>query len=396
MDLFTKDARRDPFPLYEQLREIQPVLRDPRSGFWLLLDYSGCRQALGDSAGFSSNLAEFARQPTPPWMIFSDPPRHSALRSLVARAFTPKLIAKLEARIGEITSQLLTRAMNEGQMDFASGLAVPLPMYVIADIIGIPTGDWELFRSWSNDILALSETLQGREAGQAAGARFHRTQTEMGDYIDEFIARQTHALRRDLLAGLLEAGITRDELMSFLELLLVGGSETTTNLLNNAILCLLEQPGEFERLRANAAVLPSAIEEVLRYRSPLQFVFRATRNDVSVQGHTIPAGELVLVVLGAANRDSAIFQDACRFDIGRTPNPHLAFGYGVHFCLGAWLARLEARIALTEFFRRVSYFESAATGPLEPRSALHVLGPESLPLRYTAMPVKAVNTEAYA
>ena len=396
MDLFTKDTRRDPFPLYEQLRETQPVLRDPRSGFWLLLDYSGCRQALSDIAGFSSNLAESARRPTPRWMIFSDPPRHSALRNLVARAFTPNSIANLGARIREITSQLLTRAMNGGQMDFASDLAIPLPMYVIADIIGIPTSDWERFRSWSNDILALSETLQGREAGQAAGTRFHRTQAEMGDYMDELIARRTHAIRRDLLAGLLEAGISRDDLMSILELLLVGGSETTTNLLNNAILCLLEHPGEFERLRADASVLPSTIEEVLRYRSPLQFVFRATRNDVSVQGHTIPAGELVLVILGAANRDSAIFRDACRFDISRTPNPHLAFGYGVHFCLGAWLARLEARIALTEFFRRVSCFESAATGPLEPRSPLHVLGPESLPLRYTARPVKAVNTEAYA
>lgn len=400
MDLFTKETRRNPYPLYERVRAMGPVQHDSRADFWILLNYASCKRALNDTAAFSSNLAGFAGRRTPPWMIFSDAPRHTELRGLVARAFTPGFIANLEPRIRAITRELLDRAMRDGRMDFAADAAIPLPMCVIAEMIGIPAEHWTLFRAWSDEILALSETLQGNDARAAAGARFHRTQDEMRSYMDALIATRGEARGYRLLTRLVQAQLTRDELMSFLELLLVGGSETTTNLLNNALLCLMEHPGELARLRANSALLPAAIEEVLRYRSPIQFVFRATRQDVAIADRCIPAGQLILVMIGAANRDPAAFEEPDRFDIGRNPNPHLALGHGVHFCLGAALARLEARIALPEFLQRVSHFESAATDPAKPRSALHVLGPQNLPLRYT--PTRVYSTayppdmEAYA
>jgi cytochrome P450 len=167
------------------------------------------------------------------------------------------------------------------------------------------------------------------------------------------------------------------------QLLLVGGQETTANLINNAVLCFLENPDQLAQWRAQPDLLPSAIEEVLRYRSPVQWMPRATRRDVELHGQMVPAGQLVLPMIGSANRDPRQFRDANRFDITRTPNPHLAFGHGIHSCLGAPLARLEAQIALADFLERVKGFELASDEPWEPRKALHVLGPSRLPIRFT-------------
>ncbi len=177
--------------------------------------------------------------------------------------------------------------------------------------------------------------------------------------------------------------LTSEELLGFVQLLLVAGQETTANLFNNALLCFLENPDQLARLRAAPERLPSAIEEVLRYRSPVQWMPRATRRAVEVHGQVIPAGKLVLPMIGSANRDPQQFQDAGRFDITRDPNPHLAFGHGVHSCLGAPLSRLEARIALADFLERVSGFEFASREPWEPRKAWHVHGPSRLPIRFT-------------
>ena len=176
--------------------------------------------------------------------------------------------------------------------------------------------------------------------------------------------------------------LTEQEILGFFQLLLIAGSETTTNLLNNAILCLIEHPDQFARLRATPALMPSAIEEVLRYRSPVQWMFRATQRDVEVDGQTIPAGKLVLPIIGSANRDPQQFRDAGRFDIARDPNPHIAFGHGIHFCLGAPLSRLEARIALPDLLERLKGLELASHEPWEPRKALHVHGPARLPIRF--------------
>jgi cytochrome P450 len=190
----------------------------------------------------------------------------------------------------------------------------------------------------------------------------------------------------DLLSRLANAEVdglrlSQQEILGFFQLLLLAGSETTTNLIDNAILCLIEHPNQLDRLRTAPSLLPSAIEEVLRYRSPLQWVYRRTRRDIELHGQVIPAGRLVLTMIGAANRDRARFPDADRFDIAREPNPHIAFGQGQHFCLGAALGRLEARIALAEFLSRVDDFELACDEPWTPRKGLFVLGPTNLPIR---------------
>jgi cytochrome P450 len=383
--------------VYESLRSIGPVVQDERSGLWLLLDYADCKRALNDAATFSSDLSEYAAQRTPPWMIFTDPPRHTELRALVARTFTPAALASMEARIREICRQLLDEGLQEdGTMDFASAFAVPFPLCVVAEIMGVPSADWPLFRGWTDDMLALSETLHGEQAEPTMVARYRRSYTEMTLYFNELTSARQHKASTGLLAQLSDSGTTGSELLSFFQLLLTAGSETTTNLLNNAVLCLVEHQQELTRLRSNPSLLPTAIEEVLRHRSPLQFVFRATRQPVTIANRSVPKGSLVLVVVGSANRDPAVFRNPEHFDIGREPNPHIAFGHGVHFCLGAALARMEARIGLSEFLNRVSCFDLAANGGLEPRSALNVLGPQALPLRCVLSSSHALETETYA
>jgi len=211
----------------------------------------------------------------------------------------------------------------------------------------------------------------------------------MRDSLPELIAQARSVSRDALLARLVEAEVdgerlTQEEILGFVQLLLVGGQETTVNLINNAVLSLLEHPDQLALLRATPGLLPSAIEEVLRYRSPFQWMTRATTREVELHGQMIPAGQLVLPVMGAANRDPRQFPDANRFDISRHPNAHIAFGHGIHVCLGAPLARLEARIALGDFLQRVEMFELASNEPWEPRKALQVLGPTRLPIRFKA------------
>ena len=179
--------------------------------------------------------------------------------------------------------------------------------------------------------------------------------------------------------------LTEREILSFFQLLLLAGSETTTNLINNSLLSFIENPGQLARLRSAPELLPSAIEEVLRYRSPIQAMFRQTRCDVEMHGHVIPAGKLVLAMIGSANRDPKQFHEANRFDVARDPNPHIAFGHGIHFCVGAPLARLEARIALSDLLRRLETFALASDEPWEPRKAFHVHGPTRLPIRFECL-----------
>lgn len=210
----------------------------------------------------------------------------------------------------------------------------------------------------------------------------------MSGYLVEMIAQRRAAPTDDLLTRLIQADVdgqrlSHDEILGFFQLLVVGGQETTTNLINNAVLCLIENLDQRELLAARRDLLPSAIEEVLRYRAPLQWLMRTSSRDVELYGQAIPADCLVLAMVGSANRDPGQFADAGRFDIQREPNPHLAFGLGNHFCLGAPLARLEARIALTDIMERLKNFELASHEPWPPRKALHVHGPERLPMRFT-------------
>lgn len=387
MQEFLSDAlRRDPFPAYDRLRASTPVLHDPRSGAWMLFAYDDVKRALNDHDAFSSSGAH-AGQPHPDWFIFDDPPRHTRMRALVSRAFTPRTVAGMEPRIRWLSRALLDRSIERGEMDLAVDFSIPLPMLVIAEMLGIPVQDRATFRRWSDAILGLSHALPGSDETERATRDYRAAHAEMRDYVARLTDDRRAVPADDLLTRLVQAEVegerlTEDEILGFVQLLLVAGHETATNLLNNAILCFAEHPDQLARVRAVPDLLPSAIEEVLRYRSPVQWMFRFTRRDVEVRGQTIPAGRMVLPVIGSANRDPAHFDDPHRFDAARDPNPHVAFGHGIHFCIGAPLARLEARIALADLVERLQGLELASPEPWEPRSALHVHGPSRLPIRF--------------
>jgi cytochrome P450 len=386
MDLHSEEMRRNPYPAYDRLRQATPVFHDPQSDLWMIFDYDGVKRALYDHDTFSSRAA-------PPgggaldWLLFFDPPRHTKLRALISRAFTPASVAALEPRIRELSREFLDETIERGEMDLAADFAVPLPMRVIAEMLGIPAMDRPRFGRWNDVVLGMIYTVTGGEEAARAVGEFAAATAEMNDYLMSLLDQRRAAPRDDLLTRLAVAEVegerlTGKEILSFFQLLLVAGSETTTNLIGNAILCLLEHPGQLARLQSAPGLLPSAIEEVLRYRSPLQAAFRQTRREVEVHGTMIPAGKLVLAMIGSANRDARQFPDAERFDVGRDPNPHLAFGHGPHFCLGAPLARLEARVALLDLLGRLRGLEMDSAQPWEPRKAFHVHGPSRLPIRF--------------
>jgi cytochrome P450 len=387
IDFASPDYRRNPFPVYDQLRAAAPLVHDPRTGLWLLFDYASVRQALTDHARFSSSLFRAGRS-NPDWLIFLDPPRHAKLRSLISQAFTPRAIAELEPRIRQLSRDLIHAVLPRGAMDLVAEYATPLPMMVVAELAGILPSEWKRFRHWSDEILKLSSTLTENATAAEAVAAYAAVKAEMGPWLAALQQERIARPQDDLLTRLLEAEIdgerlTDQEIAGFVELLIVAGQETTSNLIANAMLCFAEHPDQRARLAASPEPLPSAIEEVLRFRSPVQWIFRVATSDVVLHGQTIPAGQVVIPIVGAANRDPNVFADPGRFDIARSPNPHLAFGHGVHFCIGAPLARLEARIALQDLFSRLANLELASADPWEPRAALHVHGPSRLEVHFT-------------
>jgi cytochrome P450 len=396
MDLFSDDMRRDPYPAYDRMRAGSPVFHLAPLDLWMIFDFDGVRRALVDHDAFSSDLSLVPGQGNPgQWFIFFDPPRHTKLRALISKAFTPRVVAGLEPRVRELSRQLLDEAIERGEMDLANDFAVPLPMRVIAEMLGFPGADGPRYRRWSDVILTIANTISKDQAAAKAINDYREVTAEMRVWLPELIAQRRAAHQDDLLTRLAAAEVdgerlTQEEILSFVQLLLVGGQETTANLINNAVLCFLDHPGQLARLRAAPDLLPSAVEEVLRYRSPLQWMPRATRREVTLHGRVIPAGKVVLPMIGSANRDPKHFRDAGHFDITRDPNPHMAFGHGIHACLGAPLARLEARIALADFLERVKGFELASDEPWEPRQALGVHGPSGLPIRFTPGRLAAV------
>ena len=390
MDLLHPDHLRNPHIAYGQVRDALPVMPFPQANCWILLDHASVKQALTDTAAFSSRAHQQGNAPFD-WMIFQDPPRHTRLRNLVLKAFTPGTIAALEPRIAQISSTLLDDIGNLTEFDAAAQFSSLLPMIVIAELLGIPAADRARFQTWADATLGLALTLVGGETGMIAAQKYGQATVEMSQYLTEFLAHRPSAppvagsaddnlLNRLATAELDGERLTHAEILGFFQLLLLAGSETTTNLIGNTLVCLLDHPDQRELLRRRPELLPAAIEESLRFRSPLQFVFRQTLREVELRGQRIPEGELVLASLGSANRDAGAFENPDRFDITRDPNPHLAFGHGIHFCLGAPLGRLEARVALGHFLDRFPSF-AYADEDWVPRPTFHVHGPASLRLR---------------
>ncbi|MEO6398209.1 MAG: cytochrome P450 [Tepidiformaceae bacterium] len=377
----------NPFPFYKMGLAMSPLFL-PNPGLWLVFGYEDCLSILKDSKTWSSEFQRpqnMMETPPPPSMLGSDPPRHARLRGLVSQAFTPKMVDALEPRIREIADELLNAKLSTGGMDLVHDLADPLPVIVIAEILGIPSTDRAMFKVWSDKVVA----LLGSGAAGGEGELTEATFAEMRDYFHAMVEERRANPRQDLISGLVAAEIEGeklnfDELLQMLILLLVAGNETTTNLIGNAVLEFIAHPAELQRVRDDMALLPSAIEEVLRFNSPVQATVRRATRDVQFGDKTIEKGQQAVVWLASANRDGAVFPAPETFDVTRSPNRHLAFGQGIHFCLGAPLARLEAKVALEEFLLRTSHFERT-DNELLPRVPTFIMhGVRKLPLAVTA------------
>ena len=376
----------DPFPHYERMRESAPVFHDEQSGSWHVFRYNDVQRVLSDHASFSSRMG--GDDPSETGQLFAsslittDPPRHRQLRSLVTQAFTPKAVDALALRISEITDELLEGIASRGSADLIQELAYPLPVIVISELMGIPAGDRDRFKQWSDVIVSQTRTGAATEDHQAANQ-------EMTGYFLELIERRRSRPGSDLISNLLGAEIDGQklsvaELLGFCALLLVAGNETTTNLIGNAVLCFAEVPGTMDRVSKEPSLLPQAIEEVLRFRSPVQSMYRVTAAETTLGDVGIPAGAPVVAWIGSANRDERQFDRPAQFDIDRDQIRHLAFGHGIHFCLGAPLARLEARIALEATLARLPGLALAPESHLERMDSTIVYGLKTLPASWQA------------
>ena len=328
---------------FEEMRTQHPVFYNERMHLWQVFRYEDVSAVITDYNRFSSQAFGVTGSFLKDTLIEKDPPDHRKLRNLVNLAFTPRAVARLSDRITQITQELLDQVRLQGKMDIVSDFAFPLPAKVIAELLGVPSEDWDIFQRWAR-VDSADPNLTRQEAGRSM-------QEEMSDYFSKLLEERRRAPREDLISALSTAEVDGErlseyELVKFCTLLLAAGQETTKNLIANAIVCFTDYPDSMERLIREPALMPTAIEEVLRYLPPVWFLFRQTRIDVELAGQHIPANQLVLAWTASANRDPAQFPDPDRFDIEREPNRHLAFGHGIHFCVGAPLARLEARIAL--------------------------------------------------
>jgi cytochrome P450 len=375
--------RRDPlqpFAWYRAMRAQAPVLFDPTQQMWHVFRFADVQHVLSDHAEFSSRFAQAGGDDDGALansLVATDPPRHRQLRTLVTQAFTPRAVEDLAPRIAAITNELLDRVESSGRIDLVHDLAYPLPVIVIAELLGIPAEQRDQFKTWSDAVTSTS--------GEGIAA-----QHAMAAYFAGLIEERRRQPRNDLITALVAAQVdgqhlSMPELLGFCVLLLIAGNETTTNLLGNAILCLEEAPSALEELRRQPELLPDAIEEVLRFRSPVQSMFRVVARPTTLADQRLETGQSVLAWIGSANRDEAAFPDADRFDIHRSPNKHIAFGHGIHFCLGAPLARLEARIALEAILRRLPNLRRVREFPLEAQDSLVVYGVKSLPMTFDVL-----------
>ena len=349
-----ENFRANPYPHYRPLLAGPPRIVDVGYKFALAARYADVRAILIDHGTFSSvpppgilfdeQVKAFGDAPT---MLGSDPPTQTRLRRLVSRDFTPRRIRELEPRIREITKSLLDAAERKGEFDVMADLANPLPVMVISELLGVPPGEYEQFKNWSDKIVEADNTVPGMPIPDEIKNAF----TELKAYFADEIVRRRKSPGPDLVSALVAAhdeaeALSNDELMQFVMLLLLAGNETTTNLIGNGILALGRNPDSMAALRSKPDLMRGAIEEMLRYDGPVQATFRTATKDTVVGGTPITAGMSAFVIIAAANRDPAQFKDPEKFDIARTPNEHVAFGEGIHFCIGAPLARMEGSIAI--------------------------------------------------
>jgi cytochrome P450 len=387
-NILQPEFRANPYPFFDVLRATAPVFFWEEWGIWFLTRYEDCNNLLRDNRLAQGQMTAYPEseralwEMMSKWMLMQNPPDHTRLRGLVHKAFTPRIVEQMRSEIQAVTDELLDRVQDNGRMDVIADLAYPLPVTVIARMLGVPDADTDLFHGWSDALArALDYTddsavyLQASEAAEAFTA-----------YLRGLIAERRVNPQDDLLSAMAaveEAGdsLTEMELLATCTLLLTAGHETTINLIGNGTLALLRHPEQMEQLKQNPGLMKTAVEELLRYDSPVQATSRGVYEEIEVGGQKIAAGQHVNFMLGAANHDPERFENPGVLNLARQPNPHLAFGSGIHYCLGAPLARLEGQIAFTTLLRRMPQL-GLETDSSKYRNNFTLRGLESLPVSF--------------
>jgi cytochrome P450 len=391
-DPYSYEIDQDPYPVYRFLRDREPAYHNPRLDFWALSRFDDCLAAFLDWESYSSargTVLELMDTPLAfPLMIFMDPPRQTRLRNLVSRVFTPRRIGALEPQVRAIAAGYLDPIARRSRCDAVKEFTAKLPMDVISALLGIPAEDRDRVRGWSNDVLH-------REPGNPVPPpRAVEAIARLLEYFREALAERRRRPRADLMTALTQAEIVGEcgakerlndiEIQAFFNLLATAGNETVTKLLATALYWLWRNPDQRRLLVEDPALIPGAVEECLRYDPPSQYQGRVLTRDVELHGRTLPKGAKVLLINGATGRDERRFPDPDRFDVRRRIETHLGFGYGRHVCLGAFLARLEMRVALEELLRRIPEWEIPADG-IERMHSSNVRGFSGLVLEYQSV-----------
>jgi len=399
VDLFDPAFKANPYPTYARLRSTAPVHRitlpDGR-GVWLITRYDAVLAVLKDerfvkdwrNALTPEQLAQVpsipeVMKPLSKNMLDTDPPDHERLRALVSKAFTPRLVERRRGRVQGIAGALLDAFEGRGEMDLIDDYAFPLPVTVIAELLGVPTEDRDRFREWSD------AAVSGNASQEYMETILIPHMQAFTDYLRAMFEEKRRNPKDDLISALVQAEkagdkLSEDELLGMVFLLLIAGHETTVNLIGNGVLALLEHPDQLQSLRGDPSLTKSAVEELLRYDGPVETsTERFAREDVAIGGTVIPKGEMVLVVIAAADHDPERFQEPDTLDIARTDNKHLAFGKGIHHCLGAPLARMEGQIAISTLFSRMPNLRlKGSPKSLNWRSGMILRGLKALPVEF--------------
>ncbi|MTH54346.1 cytochrome P450 [Bacillus mangrovi] len=371
------------------MRENEPIRFDEYRQVWDVFRYEDVKTVLEKKDIFSSNRsrnAEREKSPIEQSLISIDPPKHTAMRSLVNQAFTPKAMKSWEPRIVRIADDLLRPLQPGSEIEVVEALTYPLPVLVIAELMGVPSDDQAKFKEWSDWVVAGPKDNSPEELQKLAQNQM-RTYQELHNYFAGIIEKKKLDPADDIISVLTASSIdgeklTDEEIIGFCILLLVAGNETTTNLLSNTLYSFMEYPDQYRKVKNDPdRFLKTAVEEGLRFRSPVQSMSRLTKEDVVLSGQHIPKGSFVFAWMGSANRDETIFKDAHTFMIDRKPNPHLAFGKGIHFCLGSPLARMEAEIVLKGWMDKFPDFRLSSSHELNPIESTFVYGLKELKIK---------------
>lgn len=400
-DLLDSDVLKDPYPAYSLLRSTYPVHWDESLNGWLVTRHDDVYNALRDPSRFSSDrleqmvsgrVSEAARKEAEPlvrtaaqWMWMNDPPFHTTLRGLVNKGFTPRAISGLEKDVAQIVDMLLEPHLASGRMDVVADLAYPLPAYVLADLYGIPREDADLLKGWSDAMklfIGGSPDLSSTAGGAVAGLK------EMMRYFTEVVEARRHQPQDDLVTRLVNAEhqgelLSQEQIVANLVLVLAASYVTTMDMMGNGLLALLRNRDQWERLIADPGLVPRAIDEILRFDGPVQLTHRRATQDIELRGSRIRQGDIVYLIRGAANRDPEKFSDPDRLDVGREDTGHVAFGAGVHYCVGAALARMEGELALRALLTRCPGLRlDEEREPVWRGDSVQFRGLRSLPVRF--------------